>query len=53
MEYTFRLVDYNVYTDNNKDDESSGDDQNKYKDTSTFVIQMFGDKPFTVCPRII
>ena len=42
MEYTFRLVDYNVYTDNNKDDDSSGDDQNKYKDTSTFVIQMFG-----------
>ena len=41
MEYTFRLFDYNFY--NAKVDADSSDEDIKvYKDTSTFIIQMFG-----------
>jgi DNA polymerase elongation subunit (family B) len=43
MEHIFRIVDFNVY--NAKDtstSESSDDEQNIYKDSNNFIIQMFG-----------
>jgi DNA polymerase elongation subunit (family B) len=43
MEHIFRIVDFNVY--NAKDatqSESSDEEQNTYKDTNNFIIQMFG-----------
>ena len=41
MEHIFKIVDFNVY--NAKDlSESSDDEQNVYKDTNKFVIQIFG-----------
>ena len=41
MEHIFRIVDFNVY--NAKDtSESSDDEQNTYKDSNNFIIQMFG-----------
>jgi len=43
MEHIFRIVDFNVY--NAKDNtitESSDDEQNTYKDSNNFIIQMFG-----------
>ena len=43
MEHIFRIVDFNVY--NAKDTtstESSDDEQNTYKDSNNFIIQMFG-----------
>jgi DNA polymerase elongation subunit (family B) len=43
MEHIFRIVDFNIY--NAKDtatSESSDDEQNTYKDTNNFIIQMFG-----------
>lgn len=46
MDYTFRLFDYNVYNEkeqiDSSTDEESGGGGNTYKDTSTFMIQMFG-----------
>ena len=43
MEHIFRIFDFNVY--NSKDtslSESSDEEQNVYKDTNNFVIQIFG-----------
>jgi hypothetical protein len=43
MEHIFRIVDFNVFnTKKNSSSELSDDEQNTYKDTSNFVIQMFG-----------
>jgi DNA polymerase elongation subunit (family B) len=41
MEHIFRIVDFNVYNDKSSY-ESSDDEQNVYKDTNRFVIQIFG-----------
>jgi len=43
MEHIFRIVDFNVYnaSDANQS-ESSDEEQNTYKDTNNFIIQMFG-----------
>jgi len=43
MEHTFRIFDFNVYNDksSSSDASSSDDEQNVYKDSSTFMIQMF------------
>jgi DNA polymerase elongation subunit (family B) len=42
MEHIFRIVDFNVYNAKDSSHESSDDEQNVYKDTNNFVIQMFG-----------
>ena len=42
MEHIFRIVDFNVYNGKDSTTESSDDEQNVYKDTNSFVIQMFG-----------
>ena len=42
MEHIFRIVDFNVYNGKDSLNESSDDEQNVYKDTNNFVIQMFG-----------
>ena len=42
MEHIFRIVDFNVYNGKDSSHESSDDEQNVYKDTNSFVIQMFG-----------
>ena len=44
MEHIFRLFDFNVYNEKNSglDQSSSDDETNVYKDTSNFMIQMFG-----------
>ena len=42
MEHIFRIVDFNVYNGKDSSCESSDDEQNVYKDTNSFVIQMFG-----------
>lgn len=45
MEHIFRIFDFNVYNEkiSSSDDSGSSDDEtNKYKDSTTFVIQMFG-----------
>jgi DNA polymerase elongation subunit (family B) len=42
MEHVFRIIDFNVYNAKDSSLESSDDEQNIYKDTNTFVIQMFG-----------
>jgi DNA polymerase elongation subunit (family B) len=42
MEHIFRIVDFNVYNAKDSSTESSDDEQNVYKDTNKFVIQMFG-----------
>jgi DNA polymerase elongation subunit (family B) len=43
MEHIFRIVDFNVYNAKDSSLESSSDDeQNVYKDTNNFIIQMFG-----------
>ena len=43
MEHIFRIVDFNVYNAKDSTAESSSDDeQNVYKDTNQFIIQMFG-----------
>lgn len=39
MEHTFRIFDFNVY---NETADSSDDEQNTYKDSSNFMIQLFG-----------
>jgi DNA polymerase elongation subunit (family B) len=39
MEHIFRVFDYNVY---NCSDPSRDNDDNKFKDTNVFMIQMFG-----------
>ena len=42
MEHIFRIVDFNVYNGKDSSTESSDDEENLYKDTNRFVIQMFG-----------
>jgi DNA polymerase elongation subunit (family B) len=45
MEHIFRIFDFNVYNQkvsSNDESASSDDETNKYKDSTTFVIQMFG-----------
>ena len=42
MEHIFRILDFNVSNAKNSSPESSDDEQNVYKDTSNFIIQMFG-----------
>jgi DNA polymerase elongation subunit (family B) len=42
MEHIFRIIDFNVYNAKDSSLESSDDEQNIYKDTNAFVIQMFG-----------
>ena len=42
MEHIFRIIDFNVYNAKDSSLESSDDEQNVYKDTNAFVIQMFG-----------
>jgi len=42
MEHVFRIVDFNVYNAKGSTLESSDDEQNVFKDTNNFVIQMFG-----------
>ena len=42
MEHIFRIVDFNVYNGKDSSNESSDDEQNTYKDTNQFIIQMFG-----------
>ena len=42
MEHVFRIIDFNVYNAKDSSLESSDDEQNIYKDTNAFVIQMFG-----------
>jgi len=40
MEHIFRIVDFNVY--NEKGADTSDDETNVYKDTNSFIIQVFG-----------
>ena len=42
MEHIFRIFDFNFYNAKDSYQESSDDEQNTYKDTSVFMIQMFG-----------
>jgi DNA polymerase elongation subunit (family B) len=42
MEHTFRIFDFNVYNIKDSSGDSSDDEKNVYKDTETFVIQIFG-----------
>jgi DNA polymerase elongation subunit (family B) len=42
MEHIFRIVDFNVYNSKSSSTESSDDEQNVYKDTNCFNIQIFG-----------
>ena len=41
MEYIFRITDFNVYNERSNSDESE-EEETKYKDSSEFLIQMFG-----------
>jgi len=42
MEHIFRIVDFNVYNSKTASNESSEEDVNRYKDSSSFMIQIFG-----------
>lgn len=42
MEHVFRVLDFNVYNAKDAAMESSDEEQNTYKDSNSFVIQMFG-----------
>jgi DNA polymerase elongation subunit (family B) len=42
MEHILRIFDFNVYNGKDSSCESSDDEQNVYKDTNSFVIQIFG-----------
>ena len=42
MEPIFRIFDFNFYNEKAATDGSESDDENMYKDTQTFMIQMFG-----------
>ena len=42
MEHIFRIIDFNVYNAKDSSLECSDDEQNVYKDTNMFVIQIFG-----------
>ena len=41
MEHTFRIFDFNVYNAKDTSHESSDDEQNMYKDSNQFIIQIF------------
>jgi DNA polymerase elongation subunit (family B) len=42
MEHILRIVDFNVYNSKTASNESSEEDVNRYKDSSSFMIQIFG-----------
>jgi len=42
MEHIFRIFDFNVFNSKNADISDSDSDENVYKDTTNFLIQMFG-----------
>ena len=44
MEHVYRIFDFNIYNDKNLTDDSGSDDEKvkTYKDSSLFMIQMFG-----------
>jgi DNA polymerase elongation subunit (family B) len=44
MEHTYRILDFNVYNDKKSSSElsDSDDDTSKFKDSTCFIIQMFG-----------
>ena len=42
MEHIFRIVDFNVYNSKTASNESSEEDVNRYKDSASFMIQIFG-----------
>jgi DNA polymerase elongation subunit (family B) len=44
MEHTYRIFDFNVYNDKKSSNElsDSDDDTSKFKDSTCFIIQMFG-----------
>ncbi len=42
MEHIFRIFDFNVYNSKDSSLESSDEEQNVYKDTNNFMIQIFG-----------
>jgi hypothetical protein len=42
MDHIFRIFDFNVYNGKDTSKESSDDETNTYKDSSCFIIQMFG-----------
>jgi len=44
MEHTYRILDFNVYNDkkSSSDLSDSDDDTSKFKDSTCFIIQMFG-----------
>ena len=42
MEHIFRIVDFNVYNSKDTISESSDEEQNTYKDSNKFIIQIFG-----------
>ena len=42
MEYVFKIFEFNVYNGKNLDNDSDEDDEVKFKNTSKFIIQMFG-----------
>ena len=44
MEHVFRILDFNVYDDNQSsfDLDDSSEEENTYKDKKEFLIQMFG-----------
>jgi hypothetical protein len=42
MEHVFRILDFNVYNAKDSAMESSDEEQNTYKDSNCFMIQMFG-----------
>ena len=42
MEYVFKIFEFNVYNGKNLDNDSDEDEEVKSKNTSKFIIQMFG-----------
>lgn len=44
MEHIYRIFDFNVYNDKKSSDDlsDSDDDSTKFKDSTNFIIQMFG-----------
>ena len=42
MDTTFRIFDFNFYNQKADEESASDEESNVYKDTQTFMIQMFG-----------
>ena len=42
MEHVFKIFEFNVYNGKNLDNDSDEDEEVKFKNTSKFIIQMFG-----------